>query len=477
MKTRYVSFFCRRSTVLVGLSLALCAGLPAADQTIAGNLTVTGAITELQGNTLKLGTQGTGAGSSVTYADANVDTLTFFLNRNPSSFLWAHSATINAMRLTSAHDLVLYKADGTTAGLTFAPDTNTISLGTTTLYRDSTSGALRTNGALTVDGAATVTGTLTATGAFTAPNFTSSTGSLTGGASGLTLNAGGTNQNITLKPSGSGTVGIGTNAQGYPAVTIGGSDSIMSLNNTFSTGLSEMYGLNTFVSVPPPESGSSLIRQLTGHSIRASATADQSIIWGTRVFADTSRTGNVGTIVGAESTGSVYHTGLASNVYGSVAIASNTSSNPVTEMVAGKYQTINSGPGSTAKLGGIEVTIANAGAPRGTPSASVSDVKGLSFTLQDNTGTLTNTYGVYVGDITTGTQTNKPYSFYAADVGADNYFAGRVGVGNTAPAEMLDVTGNAKVSGKLTAGSGRFDGPVRIAPQGDLSMGSFTAEP
>jgi hypothetical protein len=38
--------------------------------------------------------------------------------------------------------------------------------------------------------------------------------------------------------------------------------------------------------------------------------------------------------------------------------------------------------------------------------------------------------------------------------------------------------GALKTDGKLTvAGSARFDSAVRIAPQGDLSMGEFTSEP
>lgn len=43
---------------------------------------------------------------------------------------------------------------------------------------------------------------------------------------------------------------------------------------------------------------------------------------------------------------------------------------------------------------------------------------------------------------------------------------GKVGIGTSAPSAKLHV-----------AGTARFDGPVRIAPQGDLSMGEFTAEP
>ena len=91
----------------------------AADQTLAGNLSVTGAV-DVDGNSSFFGTQGNSAGLSLTYADAANDTLTFFLNRSPASWLWAHSAAIAAMRLTSNHELVLYNPDGQTAAVTLA---------------------------------------------------------------------------------------------------------------------------------------------------------------------------------------------------------------------------------------------------------------------------------------------------------------------------------------------------------------------
>lgn len=70
---------------------------------------------------------------------------------------------------------------------------------------------------LDVAGDARVTGSLTVLGAFSAANWSAS--GLTGGASGLTLNAGGTDQGILLAPSGTGKVRVdaagaaGTNAR------------------------------------------------------------------------------------------------------------------------------------------------------------------------------------------------------------------------------------------------------------------------
>ena len=63
----------------------------------------------------------------------------------------------------------------------------------------------------------------------------------------------------------------------------------------------------------------------------------------------------------------------------------------------------------------------------------------------ENTGhTITNTYGLYIGDITSGTQTNTPYGVYQASTDMENYFGGKVGIGTTSPATQLHVAGRAR---------------------------------
>ncbi len=71
----------------------------------------------------------------------------------------------------------------------------------------------------------------------------------------------------------------------------------------------------------------------------------------------------------------------------------------------------------------------------GVTSAGVTATSVFGIKLSDilNTGTITNTYGVYVGDVTTGTQTNKAFTLYASDANALNYFAGVTGIGTSAP--------------------------------------------
>ncbi len=78
-------------------------------------------------------------------------------------------------------------------------------------------GTLAPTATLDVAGDAKVSGNLAVNGTLSAPNYTASSGVVSGGLAGLVLNAGGTNQSVTITPSGTGatilngTVGIGTN--------------------------------------------------------------------------------------------------------------------------------------------------------------------------------------------------------------------------------------------------------------------------
>lgn len=76
-------------------------------------------------------------------------------------------------------------------------------------------------------------------------------------------------------------------------------------------------------------------------------------------------------------------------------------------------------------------------------TSTFSSLKYFSAGNLINTGTITDTYGVYVGDITAGTQTNTPYSFYASDSGAKNYFAGNTGIGTTTSNQKLSIFNSA----------------------------------
>jgi hypothetical protein len=111
--------------------------------------------------------------------------------------------------------------------------------------------------------------------------------------------------------------------------------------------------------------------------------------------------------------------------------SSGSSSNPT----AGRFSVILAGNGTTSIAQAASASVQSSGVN------AITTAYGYRLTGITNTGggTITNTYGVYIDDITSGTQTNTPFSFYAADAGALNYFAGKTGINQTAPTSMLDV--------------------------------------
>jgi trimeric autotransporter adhesin len=89
--------------------------------------------------------------------------------------------------------------------------------------------------------------------------------------------------------------------------------------------------------------------------------------------------------------------------------------------------------GNTANAFGVKSTVTNLNSGAG----ALTNAYGVSSSVSNALGTLTNAYGFYAGTIA---GTNK-FSFYASDASAPSYFAGNVGIGTTTPNTQLDITG------------------------------------
>jgi hypothetical protein len=73
---------------------------------------------------------------------------------------------------------------------------------------------------------------------------------------------------------------------------------------------------------------------------------------------------------------------------------------------------------------------------------------GVFVAPQHAGGTISDDYGILIGNANGTVMPANYYGLYQQDATAKNYFAGNVGIGSNAPTAMLDVAGDLKVSGK-----------------------------
>ncbi|MDB5187568.1 MAG: hypothetical protein JWO50_88 [Candidatus Kaiserbacteria bacterium] len=162
-------------------------------------------------------------------------------------------------------------------------------------------------------------------------------------------------------------------------------------------------------------------------------------------------------------------------VVGSNNIAQNgTTAGATTTTLAGSYNSVtaNSPFGLVSSAYGARVLLANSNA-----NSTITNLYGFAADSLSNTGTIGSTYGVYVGNVTAGTQTNHPYSFYALDTSAWNYFGGAVGIGTSTPTAQLSTTGTVRFS-NFGAGTLTTDASGNLSVSSDERLknidGSFT---
>ena len=170
------------------------------------------------------------------------------------------------------------------------------------------------------------------------------------------------------------------------------------------------------------------------------------------VFVPSGNTADHGSIIANSSSFVHEGTGLISTARGGLFSLSNSDAGEITEAFGSEVQIANSATGIITDLDGLNVNVNNEGAMT---TVKLGDVE------LTNSGTIGSTYGYYVGDITSGTQTNNPYSFYASDANAYNYFAGDVGIGTSTPGTNLQVNGT---TGLRLAGTGVNTNTIDLVP-------------
>ena len=178
-------------------------------------------------------------------------------------------------------------------------------------------------------------------------------------------------------------------------------------------------------------------------------------------------------------------TGLWGNVRGVNFIVKSKNTNTSSTYVGGYFSArIGSAGGRAGSLIGIKADAFTDDATGGTvgtiasyiaetwgvTSAGVTatNAYGLRVNPILNTGTITNTFGIDIGDITAGTQTNQAYSIRTTDANARQGFSGSSQFGGTGvPARTLHVVGEARITDLTT------DAPTGIVgadADGDLGL-------
>jgi len=201
--------------------------------------------------------------------------------------------------------------------------------------------------------------------------------------------------------------------------------------------------------------GNNVTTDYTWMSIQADQTNSGNDTYrGFRQYLTQSAGGNVNPIIAID--GACYYTAASGNLEGCRAgsfTSAKSSTGTMTNMVGveGIGWIENTGTVTNMTLGEFKgVAFTTAGA-----AATVTTGYGVHAGLTKNgagsaAATISTGYGVYIGNVDASTN----YGLYQADATADNYFAGNVGIGTTAPGAALHVAGQVKITGG-TPGSGK----------------------
>ena len=225
---------------------------------------------------------------------------------------------------------------------------------------------------------------------------------------------GDTDTNLFFVDASADRVGVGTNSPNY----------LFEVSDTLSGTGAEILASSSLISSPSAASTS------IDSSFRASAYTNSTNLSG-------SGAGVVGLypLVQADNA-----SGTVESLFGMLGITENLNVGTVNLAYGTQSEVRNSSTGTINTATVFNSKLSN------DSTGTIGTAYGLQVELSANSGTITDTFGVYVGDVTSGTQTNTPYSFYASDANALNYLAGNLGIGTTNPDGLLELAGDITAS-------------------------------
>ncbi|MGZ3772390.1 MAG: beta strand repeat-containing protein [Pseudobdellovibrionaceae bacterium] len=268
--------------------------------------------------------------------------------------------------------------------------------------------------------------------------------------------------------------------------------------NLSASSTQSIFGRNTYVQVPPTAT-SNTTGTLTGVQALArdyASVGTGGYLTGGAFVASFAGVGTRNNITGVSGNASILNynstnqASVAGNLYGANLIAnvsstggsaanaysiytSTTNSGTLTNsQAAGSFLATNNGTISSAQYGTAASALHNSTSTLPTQfgiyyaggnnsTGTIGTAYGIYSVLNNNNagGTITTAYGLYLNKTNSGTITTN-YGIYQADT-SNNYFAGNVGIGTTAPATKLEVTGSFRVgNGGETCGAS-YTGAIR----------------
>ncbi len=323
----------------------------------------------------------------------------------------------------------------------------------------------------------------------TVPVGNGGTGSTDGSISGtgaLTFAAGGTNQNVTLTPSGTGStilngnIGIRTSSPGQ-ALSVGNSIQATSdystayaprqvqINDLYTNTASGQHSTMSIFAQAGASANSTSVDTAfqVDNFVPSSQTVNYGQKIGIRAQVNNAGSGNAGNATGAYFLANYSGTGTPGAITGSTSTASNLSAVTMSTAYGSQSSAMNSSTGSITNAYGAfnsvlnsTGTITTAYGIYGNVGNNSTGTVGTAYGLYSNitngaSATMTSAYGLYLTKSVNGVASSNNFGIYQAD-SSNNYFAGNLGMGLTNPSAALHLRSGTPMAGtaplKLTAG-------------------------